>query len=215
MDHAFVTESGPTYATGPDPRGKRVVEFAPDAAGNFGEHPHTLVEYTGTGQATAVGLAAGPDGLYFTELYRDQGASSPIDPGARLFRIRYVGTSDACRLEGGTLKVAVPKGATERIRRDGDWIEANGQRCGATVGATDRIEVTGAGGNEELVVDLRGGPLGGGAARARFGLSDIDLVADLGGGRATRSGSSAPRRRIGSRCSPRVPGSTAPETATC
>jgi hypothetical protein len=49
-----------------------------------------LVEYTGTGKATAVGLAAGPDGLYFTELYKDQNASSAIDPGARLFRIRYV-----------------------------------------------------------------------------------------------------------------------------
>ncbi len=91
MDHAFVTESGPTYATGPQVNGKRVVEFDPDPAnGNeIGGHPHTLVEYTGTGKATALGLAAGPDGLYFTELYKDQDYSSPIDPGARLFRIRY------------------------------------------------------------------------------------------------------------------------------
>lgn len=28
--HAFVTESGPTYATGPQTRGKRIVEFDPD-----------------------------------------------------------------------------------------------------------------------------------------------------------------------------------------
>jgi glucose/arabinose dehydrogenase len=89
-DHAFVTESGPTYATGPQTRGKRIVEFEPDPlTGEIGGHPHTLVEYTGTGKATAVGLAAGPDGLYFTELYKDQDYSSPIDCGARLMRVRY------------------------------------------------------------------------------------------------------------------------------
>ena len=89
-DHAFVTESGPTYATGPLVRGKRIVEFEPDEdTGEIGGHPHDLVEYTGTGKATAVGLAAGPDGLYFTELYKDLDYTTPIDPGARLFRIRY------------------------------------------------------------------------------------------------------------------------------
>jgi glucose/arabinose dehydrogenase len=90
MDHAFVTESGPTYATGPQPLGKRIVEFDPDpVSGELGGHPHGLVEYTGTGKATAAGLAAGPDGLYFTDLYKDQFASSAIDPGAKLWRIRY------------------------------------------------------------------------------------------------------------------------------
>jgi glucose/arabinose dehydrogenase len=100
MDHAFVTESGPTYATGPQVHGKRVVEFDPDPiTGELGGHPHTLVEYTGTGKATALGLAAGPDGLYFTELYKDQNYTSPIDPGARLFRIRY-GAPPAPQLTG-------------------------------------------------------------------------------------------------------------------
>jgi glucose/arabinose dehydrogenase len=90
MDHAFVTESGPTWATGPQLLGKRIVEFDPDTGtGEFGGHPHTLVEYTGTGKATAVGLAAGPAGLYFTELYKDEGASSAIEPGARLLLVRY------------------------------------------------------------------------------------------------------------------------------
>jgi glucose/arabinose dehydrogenase len=90
MDHAFVTESGPTYASGPQPLGKRIVEFVPDALSNeLGDHPHGLVEYTGTGQATAAGLAPGPDGLYFTDLYKDQDASDPTEPGARLLRVRY------------------------------------------------------------------------------------------------------------------------------
>lgn len=91
MGHAFVTESGPTYATGPQALGKRVVEFVPQADGTFnGSAPITLVEYNGTGKATAAGLAAGWDGLYFTDLYKDLGATSPIDPGAKLLRVKYV-----------------------------------------------------------------------------------------------------------------------------
>jgi len=89
-DHAFVTEAGAAWATGPNPQGKRVVEFSPDPdTGQIGGHPHDLVEYTGTGKATAIGLAAGPDGLYFTDMYKDQDYLTPIDPGARLLRIRY------------------------------------------------------------------------------------------------------------------------------
>jgi glucose/arabinose dehydrogenase len=90
MDHAFVAESGPTYATGPQARGKRIVEFDPDSSGAFGD-PVELVEYTGTGKATAAGLAAGPDGLYFTDLYKDLHYTSPSDRGANLLRVRYVG----------------------------------------------------------------------------------------------------------------------------
>jgi glucose/arabinose dehydrogenase len=103
QDHAFVTESGPTWATGPQVQGKRIVEFGPDPdTGEIGGHPHTLVEYTGTGKATAVGLAAGPDGLYFTELYKDLDYSSAIDPGARLFRVRYTGGSSGPEPPGAT-----------------------------------------------------------------------------------------------------------------
>ena len=91
MDHAFVTESGPTWATGPQSRGKRIVEFAPGAGGDFaGALPTPLIEYTGSGKATAAGLAAGPDGLYFTDLYKDMGYSSAIDRGANVLRVRYV-----------------------------------------------------------------------------------------------------------------------------
>jgi glucose/arabinose dehydrogenase len=90
MDHAFVAESGPTWGTGPQELGKRIVEFDPDPeTGEIGGHPHTVVEYTGTGQATAAGIAAGPGGMYFTELYKDQDWVTAIDPGARLLRIRY------------------------------------------------------------------------------------------------------------------------------
>jgi glucose/arabinose dehydrogenase len=92
MDHAYVTESGPTFATGPQVRGKRIVEFAPGAGGTFdGSTPQTLVEYTGVGKATAVGIAPGPDGLYFTDLYKDVDYASASDPGANLLRVRWTG----------------------------------------------------------------------------------------------------------------------------
>jgi hypothetical protein len=91
MDHLFVSESGPTYATGPQGNGKRIVEFVLDANGNRVSGPTTLVEYRGTGQGTVVGLAAGPDGLYFTDMYEDTGANGPTAVGARIFRVRYIG----------------------------------------------------------------------------------------------------------------------------
>jgi hypothetical protein len=95
MDRAFVSESGPTYAAGPQARGKRIVEFQLDASGNVLDGPTTFVEYVGTGRATVVGLTAGPDGLYFTDLYKDLDATSPIDPGARVYRVRYTAGGDA------------------------------------------------------------------------------------------------------------------------
>jgi glucose/arabinose dehydrogenase len=93
MGHAFVTESGPTYASGPQANGKRIVELEVGAAGNLLSGPTTLVEYDGIGKATAAGLAAGPDGLYFTDLYEDSGAGSPADRGANLLRVYHCGSN--------------------------------------------------------------------------------------------------------------------------
>ncbi len=94
MDHAFVTESGPTYAPGPQALGKRVSEFAFDAEGNRTSGPLPLVEYVGAGRASASALAAGPDGLYFSDLYKDFGASDGTAAGASVFRIVYTGVAD-------------------------------------------------------------------------------------------------------------------------
>jgi glucose/arabinose dehydrogenase len=109
MDHAFVTESGPTYATGPQERGKYVTEWILDGNGDLMMGPIPFMEYAGMGQATAVGLAAGPDGLYMTELYKDDG-STATQPGARVLRISYDpsfdcngnGVSDDCDIAAGT-----------------------------------------------------------------------------------------------------------------
>ncbi len=96
LDHLFVTESGPTYSTGPQVKGKKISEFVIDSAGKLVGGPKSLIHYTGTGKATAVGLAAGPDGLYFTDLYANgmtNGVYNPVAPGGKLMRVRYVGTN--------------------------------------------------------------------------------------------------------------------------
>ena len=91
MNHAFVSESGATYATGAQSRGKRITEFTLDADGKRLSGHSDFVVYTGPGKGTVVALATGPDGLYFSELYKDQGYATPIDRGARIFRVRYTG----------------------------------------------------------------------------------------------------------------------------
>ncbi len=95
QDHAFVSESGPTYGLGPQIEGKRILEFELDANGNVVGSPTTFVEYVGIGRGSVVGLIAGPDGLYFTEFYRDLDPVSPIDAGARIFRVRYTAGGEA------------------------------------------------------------------------------------------------------------------------
>ena len=95
--HAFVSESGPTYATGPQSRGKRISEFVIDGSttnGTLSGGPRTLAHYTGNGKGTAVALAAGRDGLYFSDFYEDDpvnGVFTPGNPGSNILRVVYVG----------------------------------------------------------------------------------------------------------------------------
>jgi hypothetical protein len=95
MDRAYVSESGPTLGIGPQTRGKRIVEFTQNAAGAVTAGPTKLVEYAGNGAGSVVGLATGPDGLYFSSLYNDDAKSAAdvalaIGPGAKVYRVRYV-----------------------------------------------------------------------------------------------------------------------------
>lgn len=93
MGHLFVTESGETYASGPQTRGKRVVDFDVNGSGQLVNGPTTLLEYVGNGKSSAGGLTAGPDGLYFTDLYSDF-AAYPSQVGADVYRVVYVGSID-------------------------------------------------------------------------------------------------------------------------
>lgn len=95
QDVAFVTESGPTWATGPQSQGKRIVKFKLDQNGALVEGPTTFVEYVGQGKATIGGIVAGPDGLYFTDLYPDLNFQDPTATGARILRVKYVGSGAA------------------------------------------------------------------------------------------------------------------------
>jgi hypothetical protein len=92
MGRAYVTESGPTWATGAQAIGKSVSELI--LSGEELVERRKLLEYNGTGKATAAALAAGPDGLYFSDLYKDEFIETPIDRGANIFRIRWTGYPD-------------------------------------------------------------------------------------------------------------------------
>lgn len=98
-NYGFVTESGPTWGTGPFTNttlknGKRVRLFQFDSSGNVVTN-RRFAEYIGTGKGTAVALAAGEDGLYFSDFYKDQETVDPTARGANIWRLKYVGTNVA------------------------------------------------------------------------------------------------------------------------
>lgn len=145
--HAFVTRSGATYATGPSV--KSIVEFRLDPTGNVLQGPDVLAYYNGTGKASAVGLAAGPDGLYFTDLYKDQGAVTPIDPGANVLRLRYRGfanfaasvTSGAAPLFVNFSDLSDVPGATSWLWEFGDGTSSTAQTPAHLYGANGTYDV--------------------------------------------------------------------------
>ncbi len=94
FDHMFISESGPTWASGPQNDGKRISEFVLNSAGARVSGPTPLIEYTGSGKASVVALAAGPDGLYFSDFYKDLDFVSPIDRGSNILRVRFVGDAE-------------------------------------------------------------------------------------------------------------------------
>lgn len=105
---AFISESGPTWASGPQIYGKRIEEIVLRDDGTLESGPAPLIEYDGTGKASISGIAAGPDGLYFSGLYKDYGYETPVDRGADIFRVRWVGIADfGVGLTGDSLSVVL------------------------------------------------------------------------------------------------------------
>ncbi|MGH7453741.1 MAG: PA14 domain-containing protein, partial [bacterium] len=155
MDHAFVTESGSTWATGPQANGKRLVEFVLDAAGKLESGPATLVEYNGSGKASASALAAGPDGLYFSDLYKDLDYRTPIDRGANILRVKFIGRPDfTANVTNGAAPLSIQftdrsvvPGATNWLWSFGDGNTSTVQHPSHTYTATGlydvRLAVTG------------------------------------------------------------------------
>ncbi|NNF07980.1 MAG: hypothetical protein HKN21_14550, partial [Candidatus Eisenbacteria bacterium] len=87
VGHMFVAWSGPTYATGQVFNGKRIWEFALDDTGGV-VMDQQLVSYSGIQKGTVVGMAMGPDGLYFTDLYGEEGFDQQGITKANIYRLR-------------------------------------------------------------------------------------------------------------------------------
>ncbi|MCS7062446.1 MAG: PQQ-dependent sugar dehydrogenase [Methylacidiphilales bacterium] len=95
LNRLYVAESGPTFALGPANNGKRITEFLISPNGQLQEAPTVFAQYAGSGRSTACAIAAGPDGLYFSDLYAEDATPTTVSkPGANIFRIRFLGTAD-------------------------------------------------------------------------------------------------------------------------
>ena len=171
MDHAFVTESGATYAPGPQAIGKRVVEFVLDGAGNLVRGPLPLVEYLGSGRGTAVGLAAGPDGLYFSDLYKNFGAATPTDRGASVFRIVWTGVVDfTAEAASGPAPVGVQFRDASNVPAAAAWHWEFGD--GGTSDEREPVHVYPVAGTYDVRLTVTGAP--GAVSRQKAGLVTVE-----------------------------------------
>lgn len=130
--HALVAEFGPAWAPGRHDRGKRITEFVFDSEGKVVEPPAKLLSYTGVryGRSTVSGLAFGPDGLYFSDFFKDLDYQYPGDPGANIWRIRYVGVPEI-----DALAVTCPQDVTVEARSsDGAYVIYSTPRASNAVG---------------------------------------------------------------------------------
>jgi glucose/arabinose dehydrogenase len=87
---AYVTQSGGTFGSGPGSALYKVItEWVIDATGTLVSGPRPVAYYNGGGQSSAVAIAAGPDGLYFSDFYKEDSPNNPVARGARILRMRY------------------------------------------------------------------------------------------------------------------------------
>jgi len=87
---AYVTQSGGTFGIGPgSDRYKSVTEWVIDQKGNLVEGPRPIAIYNGGGASSSVAIAAGPDGLYFSDFYREDSTENPVARGSNILRISY------------------------------------------------------------------------------------------------------------------------------
>lgn len=89
-ENLFVGFSGPTYAPG-DPGGnaKRIRRIVLAGADSVVAETQFL-KYAGAGYGTIAGLAFGPDGLYFSDLYGEGGFDEDGVTRANIYRIRRI-----------------------------------------------------------------------------------------------------------------------------
>jgi glucose/arabinose dehydrogenase len=108
---AYVTQSGATWGSGPSSGGEKILtEFTINDAGQVLSGPREVAGYNGVGKSSCSALAAGPDGLYFADLYAELSLDNPIARGASILRLAYRqpddcnanGIPDAQDIAGGT-----------------------------------------------------------------------------------------------------------------
>jgi hypothetical protein len=73
----YVALSGDTYMKGQDPVSKRIQRFTLNPDGSNAGLPQDVVVYKGQGYGTPIGMAFGPQGLYFTDIYGENGFVAP------------------------------------------------------------------------------------------------------------------------------------------
>lgn len=88
--HLFVGSVGFTYGVMPWDNGKKIFDVALDDVGNV-EAVEDFLVYVGEGFSTVVGLAFGPDGLYFTDMYGEAGFDDQGGLNAGVYRLRWLG----------------------------------------------------------------------------------------------------------------------------
>jgi glucose/arabinose dehydrogenase len=88
---AFVTQSGATWSSGPGRAGEKSIGEFVIAQGqeSLSVPPRLIAVYNGTGKASCSAIAAGPDGIYFADLYPDFNFDNPTAPGARVMKLSY------------------------------------------------------------------------------------------------------------------------------
>ena len=90
----FIGTTGAAYAAGPQTTGKAIHDFGMDADGRVSPEPNLFARYVGEGRGTIADLKLQPDGLYFTDLFLDDGVGGAQAPGAKIWRINYTGRAN-------------------------------------------------------------------------------------------------------------------------
>ncbi|HYF15210.1 MAG TPA: PQQ-dependent sugar dehydrogenase [Phycisphaerales bacterium] len=97
---AYVTLSGATWATGPSVGlDKTIQEVRVNPGGSMIAAPRVVASYNGGGKSSCSAIAAGPDGIYFADLYPESDFQNPTTPQANIFRLSYRVSPD-CNANG-------------------------------------------------------------------------------------------------------------------
>jgi glucose/arabinose dehydrogenase len=98
---AYVTQMGyPLESGAGDTESKVITEWVIDGRDSLVDGARAIAVYDGEGVATASAIAAGPDGIYFADLYSDDPAGGPSSAGASVYRLSYTEPSSPADCNG-------------------------------------------------------------------------------------------------------------------